>query len=84
MRNSAAKVSALDILKDPATVHLPENACQAVPGREIKTVAQVEQDEQRILKGTFGMPEDMKIARLERILAANLENLPEKTLELGL
>ena len=84
MRNSAAKVSALDVLKDPATIHLPENARQPVPGREIKTVAQVEQDEQRILKGTIGVPEDMKIARLERILAANLENLPEKTLELGL
>ena len=83
-RNSAAKLSALDILENPAAVHLPEAVREAIPGRQVKQAAQVEHDQQRLSRDTLRIPLDMRRAIEASLPVVQLENRPEKSLDLSL
>jgi conjugative relaxase-like TrwC/TraI family protein len=83
-RNSGAKLSALDILKNPVAVHLPEAVREPIPGRQIKPSDQVERDQQRLSQDTLRIPHDMRRAIEASLPVVQIQNLPEKSLDLSL
>ena len=83
-RNSAAKLSALDILERPTAAKLPETVREAIPGRQIKQAAQVERDQQRLSRDTLRIPLDMRRAIEASMPVVQIENRPEKSLDLSL
>ena len=83
-RNSGAKLSALDILENPAAVHLPETVREPIQGRQIKQAEQVERDQQRLSRDTLRIPLDMRRAAEASLPVAQIVNRPEKSLDLSL
>lgn len=84
IRNSAAKLSALDILDNPTAVKLPETMREPIPGRQIKPAEQIERDQQRLAQDTLRIPFDMRLAIKASMPVVQIANQPEKTLDLSL
>jgi len=74
----------LDILDGPAGVHLPETVREPIPGRQIKPSDQVERDQQRLSRDTLRIPLDMRRAIEASLPVVQIQNQPEKTLDLSL
>jgi hypothetical protein len=83
-RNSGAKLSALDILESPTAVKLPETVREPIPGRQIKQAAQVEHDQQRLSRDTLRIPIEMRRAAQASLPVLQIQNQPEKSLDLSL
>jgi hypothetical protein len=74
----------LDILENPTAVSLPETVREAVPGRPIKQAEQVERDQQRLSRDNLRIPHDMRRAIEASLPVVQIQNLPEKSLDLSL
>jgi len=83
-RNSAAKLSGLDILADGSSADLPKHVGQGIVGRPVKTAAEVETDQRRLSLGAIGLPPEMKANLRAAITPKQSEKVPEKFIELGL
>lgn len=84
LRNSAEKLSALEVLGKAGKNDLPKGVHEPVPGREVRTAEQVQREEERLWHNAVRVPGGMGPGFKAEGYPFQRENQPEKRLELGL